>query len=152
MSWTNNSTNLTEVKIMDGQEMVGNSNISQSLNATDEVNLYKVPTSVVVVLSLFYGLISLTAFIGNSLGQYIIFFFIKVKMKLFSLFLDVWRRFFKEFSSLLRIPFKHDMLPYAFESSRSVFGKNKCNIYVIKFEMLWYIFGISCTKSNGICT
>ena len=74
MSWTNNSTNLTEVKIMDGQEMVGNSNISQSLNATDEVNLYKVPTSVVVVLSLFYGLISLTAFIGNSLGQYIIFF------------------------------------------------------------------------------
>ena len=74
MSWANNSTNLTEVKIMDGQEMVGNSNISQSLNATDEVNLYKVPTSVVVVLSLFYGLISLTAFIGNSLGQYIILF------------------------------------------------------------------------------
>ena len=28
--------------------------------------------------------------------------------------------------------------------------KNKRKIYVIKFEMLWYIFGISCTKSNGI--
>ena len=42
------------------------------------------------------------------------------------------------------------MLPYAFESSRSVFGKNKCKIYVIKLEMLWYVFGISCTKSNGI--
>ena len=89
MSWTNNSTNLTEVKIMDGQEMVGNSNISQSLNATDEVNLYKVPTSVVVVLSLFYGLISLTAFIGNSLGQYKIFFHQSQNETFFSLFLDV---------------------------------------------------------------
>ena len=74
---------------MDGQEMVGNSNISQSLNATDEVNLYKVPTSVVVVLSLFYGLISLTAFIGNSLGQYIIFFHQSQNETFFSLFLDV---------------------------------------------------------------
>ena len=97
MSWTNNSTNLTEVKIMDGQEMVGNSNISQSLNATDEVNLYKVPTSVVVVLSLFYGLISLTAFIGNSLGQYKIFFHQSQNETFFLSFLTFEEDFSKNF-------------------------------------------------------
>ena len=94
---------------MDGQEMVGNSNITQSLNATDEINLYKVPTSVVVVLSLFYGLISLAAFIGNSLGQYEIFFSSKSKGENFFHF---GRRFFKDFSSLLRIPFKCDICIY----------------------------------------
>ena len=82
---------------MDGQEMVENSNISQSLNATDEVNLYKVPTSVVVVLSLFYGLISLTAFIGNSLGQYIIFFHQSQNETFFFSFLTFEEDFSKNF-------------------------------------------------------
>ena len=49
-------------------EVIGNSNLSQSFNTSEE-NIYDVPTSLVVILSLFYGLISLTAFIGNSLGQ-----------------------------------------------------------------------------------
>ena len=54
------------LQIMD--ELIGNSNLSQSFNTSEE-NIYDVPTSLVVILSLFYGLISLTAFIGNSLGQ-----------------------------------------------------------------------------------
>ncbi len=43
-----------------------NSNVSTA-STEDNENLYDVPTWVVVILSLFYGLISLTAFIGNSL-------------------------------------------------------------------------------------
>ena len=35
-------------------------------------NLYEVPVSVVVLLSVFYGLISLTAFLGNSLVIYVV--------------------------------------------------------------------------------
>ena len=38
----------------------------------DEANLYEVPTFVVVILSLFYGIISLTAFVGNSLVIYVV--------------------------------------------------------------------------------
>ena len=38
----------------------------------DSIDLYEVPTSVVVILSLFYGIISLTAFVGNSLVIYVV--------------------------------------------------------------------------------
>lgn len=41
--------------------------------AEDEtVLLYEVPTSIVVILSIFYGLISLTALVGNILVIYVI--------------------------------------------------------------------------------
>ena len=39
---------------------------------SSEENLYEVPVSIVVVLSLFYGLISLTALVGNSLVIYVV--------------------------------------------------------------------------------
>lgn len=35
-------------------------------------SLYEVPTFVVVILSIFYGIISLTAFVGNSLVIYVV--------------------------------------------------------------------------------
>ena len=38
----------------------------------DKVDLYDVPIFVVVILSLFYGIISLTAFIGNSMVIYVV--------------------------------------------------------------------------------
>lgn len=50
--------------------------IGEEVNGTEAGNaggrLYQVPTSVVVILSLFYGLISLTAFVGNSLVIYVV--------------------------------------------------------------------------------
>ena len=51
--------------------------IGTEVNSTEENagtggRLYQVPTSVVVILSLFYGLISLTAFVGNSLVIYVV--------------------------------------------------------------------------------
>ena len=45
-----------------------NNNDSMVVNdGNDEINLYQVPTFVVVILSLFYGIISLTAFVGKSM-------------------------------------------------------------------------------------
>ena len=49
--------------------------MEENTNGTEgaaEGHLYQVPTSVVVILSLFYGLISLTAFVGNSLVIYVV--------------------------------------------------------------------------------
>ena len=40
--------------------------------SNEKANLYEVPTFVVVILSLFYGIISLTAFVGNSLVIYVV--------------------------------------------------------------------------------
>ena len=53
------------VDISDGQ----NESFSNGTDADEDPGLYKFSTSEVVIVSIFYGLISLTAFIGNSLGQ-----------------------------------------------------------------------------------
>ena len=52
------------VDISDGQ----NESFSNGTDADEDPGLYKFSTSEVVIVSIFYGLISLTAFIGNSLG------------------------------------------------------------------------------------
>ena len=51
--------------IFDGQ----NESFSNGTFVDEDPGLYKLSTSEVVIVSIFYGLISLTAFIGNSLGQ-----------------------------------------------------------------------------------
>ena len=51
--------------IFDGQ----NESFSNGTVVDEDPGLYKFSTSEVVIVSIFYGLISLTAFIGNSLGQ-----------------------------------------------------------------------------------
>ena len=51
--------------IFDGQ----NESFSNGTFVDEDPGLYKFSTSEVVIVSIFYGLISLTAFIGNSLGQ-----------------------------------------------------------------------------------
>jgi leucokinin receptor len=48
------------------------SNMSLSEEYSSDSNLYDVPTSVIILLSLFYGLISLTALVGNSLVIYVV--------------------------------------------------------------------------------
>ena len=51
--------------IFDGQ----NESFINGTFVDEDPGLYKFSTSEVVIVSIFYGLISLTAFIGNSLGQ-----------------------------------------------------------------------------------
>lgn len=46
-------------------------NYSEDLNSEDE--LYKVPLEIVVLLSTFYGTISLTAVAGNGLVLWVVF-------------------------------------------------------------------------------
>ena len=44
----------------------------QQVSDSGKEKLYDVPTSIVILLSCFYGLISLTAFVGNSLVIYVV--------------------------------------------------------------------------------
>ena len=53
------------VDISDGQ----NESFSNGTDVNEDPGLYMFSTSEVVIVSIFYGLISLTAFIGNSLGK-----------------------------------------------------------------------------------
>jgi len=63
MNLTNNDDNANSSLLINGTELG---------DGVNEANLYEVPTFVVVILSLFYGIISLTAFVGNSLVIYVV--------------------------------------------------------------------------------
>ena len=54
-----------------GTYMLGEASVAVSGGEGKE-KLYDVPTSIVILLSCFYGLISLTAFVGNSLVIYVV--------------------------------------------------------------------------------
>ena len=52
--------------------VVMNDNNQTSQEDKAELNLYDVPTSIVILLSFFYGMISLTALVGNILVIYVV--------------------------------------------------------------------------------
>ena len=71
-----NGTDLNGRVVISGDSETTSNSLGslQEADAASEAaaNLYEVPTFVVVILSLFYGIISLTAFVGNSLVIYVV--------------------------------------------------------------------------------